>query len=364
MRSTAPNCRAMPSASARENEPCRSSRETDPMKSNSWRSKAGGMFLPHRINPAAAGRTAGSGKRGSGSRAGASAAACGRRRGGPCLRRAGAARLRYSIRRAVALQNITIRGARQHNLKDIGAVIPRNALTVITGLSGSGKSSLAFDTIYAEGQRRYVETLSAYARQFLDQMERPDVDTVEGLSPAISIEQKTGSRSPRSTVGTITEIYDYLRLLYSSIGKPYCPNCNKPISRQSVEQIVQQVMSLGGDNRIMILAPIVRGRKGEFKKELEKLERDGFLRVRIDGVLHGLDEEIRLDKRKNHTVEVVVDRLLVKQGIEKRVENSIATAMKLTNGLVQVAVVDGEEHLYSEALACIDCGASVPAFEP
>jgi excinuclease ABC subunit A len=264
----------------------------------------------------------------------------------------------------MAIEKISIRGARQHNLKNISVDIPRNTLTVITGLSGSGKSSLAFDTIYAEGQRRYVETLSAYARQFLDQMERPDVDTVEGLSPAISIEQKTGSRSPRSTVGTITEIYDYLRLLFSSIGVPYCPNCSKPISRQSAEQIVQQVMALGGDNRIMILAPIVRGRKGEFKKELEKLARDGFLRVRIDGVLHALDEEIHLDKRKNHTLEVVVDRLLVKPGIEKRVEASIATAMKLTNGLVQVAVVDGEEHLYSEALACVECGASISAFEP
>src|SRR5512135_220037 len=252
----------------------------------------------------------------------------------------------------MAITKISVRGARQHNLKNINVEIPRHALTVVTGLSGSGKSSLAFDTIYAEGQRRYVETLSAYARQFLDQMERPDVDTIEGLSPAISIEQKTGSRSPRSTVGTITEIYDYIRLLYSSVGVPHCPNCGRPISRQSAEQIVQQIMALEGEDRIMILAPIVRGRKGEFKKELEKLERSGFLRVRIDGTLHGLDETIRLDKRKNHTVEVVVDRLLVKPGIEKRIESSITPAMKLTDGLVLVAVVDGDERLYSAALAC------------
>ena len=267
------------------------------------------------------------------------------------------------------IHNISVRGARQHNLKNISVDIPRRSLTVITGLSGSGKSSLAFDTIYAEGQRRYVETLSAYARQFLDQMERPDVDTVEGLSPAISIEQKTGSRSPRSTVGTITEIYDYLRLLYSSIGVPYCPLCNRAISRQSTEQIVQQVLALGSkpgeSDRIMILAPIVRGRKGEFRKELEKLVSDGFLRARIDGEMQSLDEEpIRLDKRKNHTIEVMVDRILIKPGVAKRVESSIATAMKLTGGLVLISVVDGEEQLYSESLACTTCGTSVPTIEP
>ena len=264
----------------------------------------------------------------------------------------------------MAIEKITVRGARQHNLKNISVEIPRHTLTVVTGLSGSGKSSLAFDTIYAEGQRRYVETLSAYARQFLDQVERPDVDSVEGLSPSISIEQKTAARSPRSTVGTITEIYDYLRLLYSAIGLPHCPNCGKPISCQSVQQIVEQVLSLEGSDRIMILAPLVRGRKGEFKKELEKLARDGFLRARINGVLHSLEEPIRLDKRKNHTVEVVVDRLLIRPGVEKRVEASVSTAMKLAKGLVQVAVVGGEEHLYSESLACADCGTSVPTFEP
>ncbi len=257
-----------------------------------------------------------------------------------------------------------MRGARQHNLKNIDVEIPRNTLTVITGLSGSGKSSLAFDTIYAEGQRRYVETLSAYARQFLDQMERPDVDSIDGLSPSISIEQKTTSRSPRSTVGTITEIYDYLRLLYSSIGVPHCPNCGKPITRQSAEQIVQRVMSLTPDDRVMIMAPIARGRKGEFKKEMEKLIQHGFSRARVDGELVNLEDDLSLDKRKNHTIEVVVDRLLVKPGIEHRLELSVGLAMKLGGGLVLVAVVNGEETLYSSRLACPDCGISVPQMEP
>src|SRR4051794_23578231 len=214
----------------------------------------------------------------------------------------------------MAITKISVRGARQHNLKNIDVEIPRNKLTVVTGLSGSGKSSLAFDTIYAEGQRRYVETLSAYARQFLDQMERPDVDGIDGLSPSISIEQKTTSRSPRSTVGTITEIYDYLRLLFASIGIPHCPKCGRAISRQSADQIVQRVMALTPEDRVMVMAPIVRGRKGEFKKEMEKLSEHGFSRARIDGELVNLQEdaEIQLDKRKNHTIEVVVDRLLVK----------------------------------------------------
>ena len=267
----------------------------------------------------------------------------------------------------MAISKISVRGARQHNLKNISVEIPRNTLTVITGLSGSGKSSLAFDTIYAEGQRRYVETLSAYARQFLDQMERPDVDSIDGLSPAISIEQKTTSRSPRSTVGTITEIYDYLRLLYSSIGIPHCPQCSKPITRQSAEQIVQRVMQLKPEERVMVLAPLVRGRKGEFKLELAKLVQHGYVRARIDGELRHLDEEldnIQLDKRKNHTIEVMIDRLLVKPGIEKRLEQSVTTAMKLGNGLVQVAIVGGEEHLYSSRMACPDCGINIPALEP
>src|SRR5437588_10665881 len=282
----------------------------------------------------------------------------------------------------MAITKISVRGARQHNLKNIDVEIPRNTLTVITGLSGSGKSSLAFDTIYAEGQRRYVETLSAYARQFLDQMERPDVDAIDGLSPSIAIEQKTTSRSPRSTVCTITEIYDYLRLLYSSIGVPHCPRCGREITRQSAEQIVAGMMqhaagvavaekaaaakarAAGSEDRVMILAPMVRGRKGEFKVELAKLAQHGFTRARIDGELKSLDEEIRLDKRRNHTIEVLVDRLLVKPGIEKRLEQSVALAMKLAAGLVLVAFVGGEEKLYSARLACPDCGINVPVLEP
>jgi len=264
----------------------------------------------------------------------------------------------------MGLQKIVIQGARQHNLKNISLEIPRNSLTVVTGPSGSGKSSLAFDTIYAEGQRRYVETLSAYARQFLDQMERPDVDSIEGLSPAISIEQKTTTRSPRSTVGTITEIYDYLRVLYSSVGTPHCPRCGKPIARQSTEQIVQTILALKPEDRIMILAPVVRGRKGEYRKELEGYARQGYVRARIDGGLRSLDEEIRLDKRKNHTIEVLLDRLLVKPGIARRLERSVEAALKLAGGLVTVAIVGGAEQVYSEKLACPDCGTSVPQLEP
>ncbi len=264
----------------------------------------------------------------------------------------------------MAIDRITVRGARQHNLKNINVEIPRDRFTVITGLSGSGKSSLAFDTIYAEGQRRYVESLSAYARQFLDQLEKPDVDSVDGLSPAISIEQKTVSRSPRSTVGTVTEIYDYMRLLFSSIGVPHCHVCGAAITRQSVEQIVQNVLGLPEGERAMVLAPIVRGRKGEFKKELEKLAKDGFLRARVDGELLSLDEEIRLDKRRNHTIEAVVDRLLIKTGIRDRLTESIRTALKLTGGAVLISVVDGEEKLYSERMACVNCGINVPPLEP
>jgi excinuclease ABC subunit A len=264
----------------------------------------------------------------------------------------------------MGIDRITVRGARQHNLKNISVEIPRDRFTVITGLSGSGKSSLAFDTIYAEGQRRYVESLSAYARQFLDQLEKPDVDSVEGLSPAISIEQKTVSRSPRSTVGTVTEIYDYIRLLFSSIGVPHCHLCGAAITRQSVEQIVQNVLSLPEGERVMILAPIVRGRKGEFKKELEKLGKDGFLRARVDGELLSLDEEIKLNKRRNHTIEALVDRLLIKTGITERLTESIRTALKLTGGAVLVSIVDGEEKLYSERMACVNCGINVPPLEP
>lgn len=262
------------------------------------------------------------------------------------------------------MDRITIRGAREHNLKNLDLEIPHYSLTVITGLSGSGKSSLAFDTLYAEGQRRYIDSLSAYARQFLDQFKKPDVDSIEGLSPALSIEQKTINRSPRSTVGTVTEIYDYLRVLFSSIGRPHCPRCRQPISRQSLDQIVKAILEIPPGERVMILAPIVRGRKGEFRKELEKLARQGFLRARIDGELRSLEEPISLSRRKNHTIEIVVDRLLIKPGVRERLESAVKTALKLTGGTVLVSVVDGSEHLYSEKMACVECGFSVPALEP
>ena len=262
------------------------------------------------------------------------------------------------------IESISIRGARQHNLNNIDVEIPRHTLTVITGLSGSGKSSLAFDTIYAEGQRRYVESLSAYARQFLDRLDPPDVDSIEGLSPAISIGQKSSTRSPRSTVGTVTEVYDYLRLLFSSIGVPHCPACGKPISQQGPDQIVRNLRLLPQGERVMILAPIVRGRKGEFRAQLAALARSGYVRARIDGALCSLDEPIELDRRRSHTIEVVVDRLLIKKGIERRLESSVERAIKLGQGVVQVAVVGGEEQLYSEKMACVACGISLPAIEP
>ncbi len=262
------------------------------------------------------------------------------------------------------IDRISIRGARQHNLKNIDLEIPRDRLTVVTGLSGSGKSSLAFDTIYAEGQRRYIESLSTYARQFLEQMEKPDVDSVEGLSPAISIEQKTTTRSPRSTVGTITEIYDYLRLLYSSIGTPHCPNCDKKITRQSIEQIVENILSLPPNSRVVIYAPVVRARKGEFKKQLERYLKAGYLKARIDGTLRNLEDDIPLDKRKNHTIEVLVDRLMVNQEVRRRLEASVQSAIRLAEGLVLTSVIDGEEILYSEKMACVDCRISVPTLEP
>jgi excinuclease ABC subunit A len=277
------------------------------------------------------------------------------------------------------ITHISVRGARQHNLRDISVRIPRNTLTVVTGLSGSGKSSLAFDTIYAEGQRRYVETLSAYARQFLDQMERPDVDSIDGLSPAISIEQKTTSRSPRSTVGTITEIYDYLRLLYASIGTPHCPNCGRPIARQTADQIVQRILELGQGERVTVMAPIVRGRKGEFKDLLDQLDRQGF-RARVDGELRDLSEPVLLDRRKNHTIEAVIDRILLKPpapdappprpgkpSVEKRLDLAVAKALQLANGLALVAIAgapDHREQLFSSSMACPDCGLDVPKLEP
>jgi excinuclease ABC subunit A len=262
------------------------------------------------------------------------------------------------------LDKIVVRGARQHNLKNISLEIPRHKMTVITGLSGSGKSSLAFDTIYAEGQRRYIESLSAYARQFLERMEKPDVDSAEGLSPAISIEQKTTSRSPRSTVGTVTEIYDYMRLLFASIGKPSCHICGKPISHQTLEQIVDLIATYPEETRIMILAPVVRDRKGEFRKLFEKYIKKGYLRARVDGKIFNLEEEIRLSKTRNHTLEIIVDRILIKPGIRRRLESSVKAALDLAEGLVTVAALDLEEKLFSERQACIDCGVSIPTLEP
>ncbi|MES2393918.1 MAG: excinuclease ABC subunit UvrA [Acidobacteriota bacterium] len=283
----------------------------------------------------------------------------------------------------MSLTHIHVRGARQHNLRDVSVSIPRNTLTVVTGLSGSGKSSLAFDTIYAEGQRRYVETLSAYARQFLDQMERPDVDSIDGLSPAISIEQKTTSRSPRSTVGTITEIYDYLRLLYASVGQPHCPNCHRPIARQTADQIVSQIVERNRADspgeRITVLAPVVRGRKGEFREELEALDKKGY-RVRIDGEITEVEEGMRLEKRKNHTIEAIVDRIILKpipgtptadgrtQLDTRRLQAAVATALQLANGLILIGLQTPgggyEETLFSSSMACPDCGINVPRLEP
>lgn len=259
---------------------------------------------------------------------------------------------------------IRIRGARQHNLKNINVDIPRDRLVVFTGLSGSGKSSLAFDTIYAEGQRRYVESLSAYARQFLGQMDKPDVDFIEGLSPAISIDQKSSSRNPRSTVGTVTEIYDYLRLLYARIGKPHCTKCGKPIEQQSAEQIVNQVMDLGERTRIQVLAPVVRGRKGEHKKLLEDIRRDGFVRVRVDGEMHEISEQIDLDKNKAHDISVVVDRIVVREDVRGRLTDSIETALQRGAGIVVIDVMDGPELVFSESFACVDCGVSFEELAP
>ncbi len=261
-------------------------------------------------------------------------------------------------------ERISVRGARVHNLKNIDVDLPRDQLVVITGLSGSGKSSLAFDTIYAEGQRRYVESMSAYARQFLEQMEKPDVDLIVGLSPAISIEQKTTASNPRSTVGTVTEIYDYLRLLFANLGQPHCPKCAQPIASQSVDRILDLARQFPGDERLNVLAPIVRGRKGEFKKELAALRQKGFTRARIDGETRSLEDDIVLDKRRNHTIDVVVDRLLVKPGMERRLADAIETALDLTDGLVVINTWDAGDRLFSRKLACADCGISVPELTP
>ncbi len=259
---------------------------------------------------------------------------------------------------------IAVRGARVHNLKEIDVDIPRDKLVVITGLSGSGKSSLAFDTLYAEGQRRYVESLSAYARQFLEQMEKPDVDLIEGLSPAISIEQKTTGSNPRSTVGTVTEIYDYLRLLFANIGVPHCPTCGREIASQSLDRIVDLVMTYPQDTRINVLAPIVRGRKGEFKKELQGLRTRGFTKARVDGQMRSLEEEIALDRRRNHNIDIVVDRLIVRSGIERRLAESVEMALSLAGDIVLINSLDGGDRLFSRKLACVVCGVSVPEMSP
>jgi len=264
----------------------------------------------------------------------------------------------------VEKEKIILRGAREHNLKNIDVEFSRNQLVVITGLSGSGKSSLAFDTIYAEGQRRYVESLSAYARQFLGLMEKPDIDYIEGLSPAISIEQRSAGKNPRSTVGTVTEIYDYLRLLFARIGVPHCPNCGKRVERQTVQQIVDQVLSLPENSKIQILAPIIRGRKGEYREIFQEAQRDGFVRVRVDGQIYELDQTIALDKNKKHNIEIVVDRLVVQPKIQGRLTDSVETALNLASGIVLIDHLGQSEHLYSERYACIDCGISYEELEP
>ena len=263
-------------------------------------------------------------------------------------------------------EDIYVKGARQHNLKNIDVKIPRNELVVITGLSGSGKSSLAFDTIYAEGQRRYVESLSAYARQFLEQMEKPDVDSIEGLSPAISIDQRRSSKNPRSTVGTVTEIYDYLRLLFARIGTPFCTNCNKEITSQSASQITDQLMDLKEGTKVHILASLARGRKGEFQKELKQLQKDGFARVKIDGETHELGTKIKLKKNEKHTIDVFVDRMVIKEKSRKRIADSVETALDVGKGIMKIEILGKktEERMFSENFACIDCGISFPEITP
>ena len=259
---------------------------------------------------------------------------------------------------------IKIKGARAHNLKNIDVEIPRDKLVVITGLSGSGKSSLAFDTIYAEGQRRYVESLSSYARQFLGQMDKPDVESIDGLSPAISIDQKTTSHNPRSTVGTVTEIYDYLRLLFARVGHPHCPRCGKPITQQTVDQMIDKIMELPERTKLLIMAQVIRGKKGEHKKTLEHIRKEGYVRVRIDGEVLDVNEDIQLEKNKKHTIEVVIDRLVVREGMDSRLADSLETALKLGDGVAYVQIVDGELLMFSENFACVDCGISLPGITP
>src|SRR5580765_2318934 len=266
------------------------------------------------------------------------------------------------------MEFLRIRGARQHNLRNLSCDIPRNRLVVITGVSGSGKSSLAFDTIFAEGQRRYVESLSAYARQFLEQMEKPDVDSIEGLSPAISIEQRTTSKNPRSTVGTVTEIYDYLRLLYASIGKPHCPTCGRSIQAQTVQEMVDRALRLPEGSRFVILAPYVSGKKGEYRKQMGEMVKEGFLRARVDGKLVDLDDPPELDKQKKHTIEIVVDRLVARppddDAYRQRLSDSIETAARVSGGLVVLSVADGPEEVLSANYACPDCGTSLSEITP
>jgi len=264
----------------------------------------------------------------------------------------------------VSLDRISIRGARQHNLRDLTLDLPRYALIVITGPSGSGKSSLAFDTLYAEGQRRYVESLSTYARQFLDQMEHPEVDAIEGLSPAIAIDQKTTGRNPRSTVGTGTEIYDFLRLLYARVGTPHCPACDRPVASQTSRQIVEQVQSLPAAARLQVLGPVVKGRKGAYKKELARLASSGFVRARIDGRVRELGEPIELDRNQTHDIEVVVDRLVLRPKLERRLRDSIDTALQFGDGVVIINIVGEGDRLFSNRLACPHCEISVPDPEP
>ena len=256
-------------------------------------------------------------------------------------------------------KKIVIKGANEHNLKNINVEIPRDQFTVITGLSGSGKSSLAFDTIFAEGQRRYMESLSSYARQFLGQMEKPRVEKIEGMPPAISIDQKSTNRNPRSTVGTVTEIYDYFRLLYARIGIPHCPECGKEIRRQTVDEMVDAIMALEERTKLLILSPVVRGRKGTHQKLLERAKRSGYARVIVDGNQYELSDEIELNKNQKHNIEIVVDRIIVKEGIEQRLTDSVESALKLSEGLLQVEVVGGKTMNFSDSFACPDCGISI-----
>jgi excinuclease ABC subunit A len=260
-------------------------------------------------------------------------------------------------------QSIIIKGARENNLKNIDVEIPRDKFVVLTGLSGSGKSSLAFDTIFAEGQRRYVESLSAYARQFLGQQKKPDVDSIEGLSPAVSIDQKTTSKNPRSTVGTVTEIYDYLRLLYANIGVPHCPNCGREIKQQTIDQIVDQILQLEAGTRTMILAPVVIQKKGEHQKIIADAKKAGYVRIRVDGIVYEVEETINLEKTKKHSIEIVIDRLIIKEEIKKRLTDSVEAALLLSGGTVVVAT-DNEDLMFSQNYACIECGISIEEFAP